>query len=58
MDAQAFQCVYKGLKLIIEDLGYYLRMKKRDCFGNKQNSFLTAVFMYVQLWKIAWHWYQ
>ena len=52
MDVQAFQCVYKGLKLIIEDLGYYLRMKKRDCFGNKQNTFLLqflCMFSYGKL---------
>ena len=38
-----FQCVYKGLKLIVEALRDYLMMKKQDCFTNKQDSFLKAV---------------
>ena len=58
MNALAFQCVYKSLKLIIEALEDYLMMKKRDCFGNKQVSFLKVVFMHDQLWKIAWQGYE
>ena len=58
MNVRAFQCVYRGFKLIIEALRDYLMMKKRDCFGNKQDSFLKAVFMHVRLWKIAWQGYE
>ena len=57
MDARDFQYIYKSLKLIIEALEDYLMMKKRDCFGNKQNSFLKTVFMLVRLWRIAWQGY-
>ena len=57
-NAWAFQVVYKGLKLIIEDLGDYLIMKKRDCFVNKQNRFLKVVLVHVQLWNIAWQGYE
>ena len=57
-DVQAFQCVYKDLKLMVEALEDYLMLKKRDCFGNKQDSFLKAVFMHVRLWKIAWQGYE
>ena len=57
-NVRAFQCVYKGLKLIIEVLRDYLMMKKQDCFSNKQDSFLKAVFMHVWLWKIAWQGYE
>ena len=58
MKTWAFQCVYKGFKLIIEVLRDYLMMKKQDCFSNKQDSFLKAVFMHVWLWKIAWQGYE
>ena len=58
MDVHAFQCVYKSLKLIIEAFEEYLMMKKRDCFGTKQDSFLKVVFMHVRLWKITWQGYE
>ena len=58
INVRAFQCFYKGLKLIIEALRDYLMMKNRDCFSNKQDSFLKAVFMHVWLWKIAWQGYE
>ena len=58
MKAQTFQCVYKGLKLIIEALRDYLMMNKRDCFTNKQDSILKVVFMHDRLWKIAWQGYE
>ena len=43
---------------MIEVLRDYLMMQKRDCFSNKQDSFLKAVFMHVWLWKIAWQGYE
>ena len=58
INVRAFQCVYKGLKLIIEALKDYLMMKKRDYFGNKQDNFLKTVFMHVRLWKTAWQGYE
>ena len=57
-NTRAFQCVYRGFKLIIEALRDYLMTKKRDCFSNKQDSFLKAVFMHDRLWKIAWQGYE
>ena len=57
-NTRAFQCVYRGFKLIIEVLRDYLMMKKRDCFSNKQDSFLKAVFMHDRLWKISWEGYE
>ena len=58
MNTRAFQCVYKDLKLLFETLRDYLMIKKRDCLGNKQDSFSNAVFVHVRLWKIAWQEYQ
>ena len=57
INVRAFQCVYKGLKLIIKALRDYLMMKKRDCFSNKQDSFLKAVFMHDRICHaLGWFW--
>ena len=58
MDTWTFQYVSKGFKLIIDVLGDYLMIKKRDCLDNKQDSFPKVVFVHVRLWKIARHGYQ
>ena len=49
MEARAFQCVYKGLKLITDALGGYLMIKKRIFFDSKTK----AVFVHVHLWQEA-----
>ena len=43
---------YKGLKLIIEVLRDYLMMKKRDCFSNKQDSFLSQFLCMIDYEKL------